>query len=129
MAPLAAGEVERASGSESCDLGDEEAVRLDAPEERVALVPLVPIVVLHERRRAYRGWPAGLEALPEIKRVAPAALVVVLSGFSASMVADDVLAQGANRYLEKGASPSLITETIEELVRPKANAVAPPMRG
>jgi DNA-binding NarL/FixJ family response regulator len=71
----------------------------------------------------------GLEALPEIKRVAPAALVVVLSGFSASIVAADVLAAGADRYLEKGASPTLIRETIEGLVRTEARAVAPLMRG
>jgi DNA-binding NarL/FixJ family response regulator len=71
----------------------------------------------------------GLEALPEIKRVAPAALVLVLSGFSASIVAADVLAAGADRYLEKGASPSLIRETIEELVSAEARAVAPLMRG
>ncbi len=64
----------------------------------------------------------GLDALPEIKKVAPAAMVVVLSGFSASMVAEDVLAQGADRYLEKGASPSLITDTIEELVMTRATA-------
>ena len=96
---------------------------LEAIAEAERLQPSVIVLDLSMPRMT------GLEALPEIKRVAPAALVVVLSGFSASMVADDVLAQGADRYLEKGASPSLITETIEELVRPKANAVAPPMRG
>ncbi len=68
----------------------------------------------------------GLEALPEIRRVAPDSLVIVLSGFSAAVFADDVLAHGADRYLEKGASPSLITKTIEELVSAKAHAVASP---
>jgi DNA-binding NarL/FixJ family response regulator len=53
--------------------------------------------------------------------------VLVLSGFSASIVAADVLAQGADRYLEKGASPSLIATTIEELVSTRARPVAPPM--
>lgn len=71
----------------------------------------------------------GLEALPEIKRVAPDSLVVVLSGFSATVFAADVLDHGADRYLEKGASPSLITKTIEELVSAKVDAVAPPRRG
>lgn len=57
----------------------------------------------------------GLDALPEIKRVAPGAKVIVLSGFAASMVADDVLAHGADRFLEKGVHPDAITATIEEV--------------
>ena len=56
----------------------------------------------------------GLEALPEIRRVAPNAKVVVLSGFAESMLASDVLAQGAHRYLEKGVHPNVIAAAIEE---------------
>ena len=94
----------------------EAADGVEAIAEAERLQPAVIILDLSMPRMT------GLDALPEIKRVAPAAIVVVLSGFSASMVAEDVLAEGADRYLEKGASPSLITDTIEELVSTRALA-------
>ncbi len=62
----------------------------------------------------------GLEALPQIRRVAPNAKVVVLSGFAGSMVASDVLAHGAHRYLEKGVHPDIIAATIEEVAAVRA---------
>jgi uncharacterized integral membrane protein len=43
----------------------------------------------------------GLDALPEIKRVAPDAKAIVVSGFATSMIAADALAHGADRYIEK----------------------------
>ncbi|HEX2017241.1 MAG TPA: response regulator transcription factor [Solirubrobacteraceae bacterium] len=46
----------------------------------------------------------GLEALPQIRAQAPDTAVVVLSGFSASRMAEQVLAAGAAGYLEKGTS-------------------------
>ena len=57
----------------------------------------------------------GLDALPEIKRVAPEAKVIVLSGFAASVLAPDVLAHGAARYIEKGVDPDTIVAMIEEV--------------
>jgi DNA-binding NarL/FixJ family response regulator len=59
----------------------------------------------------------GLDALPEIKRVAPSAKVIVLSGFAAQMVEDDIVAHGADRFLEKGVHPDVITALIEEVAR------------
>jgi DNA-binding NarL/FixJ family response regulator len=44
----------------------------------------------------------GLEALPGILSVAPEARVVVLSGFDAAKMRDQVLAAGAVAYIEKG---------------------------
>ncbi|MDQ1439190.1 MAG: hypothetical protein QOK43_2819 [Acidimicrobiaceae bacterium] len=44
----------------------------------------------------------GLEALPQIRAVAPDAQVVVLSGFEASKMRDRVLEGGAIAYIEKG---------------------------
>ncbi|MDQ6846027.1 MAG: response regulator transcription factor [Candidatus Dormibacteraeota bacterium] len=64
----------------------------------------------------------GLDALPDIRRVAPNAKVVVLSGFAASMLASDVLAQGAHRYLEKGVRPDIIAAAIEEVAAARAEA-------
>jgi DNA-binding NarL/FixJ family response regulator len=58
----------------------------------------------------------GLDALPEIKLAAPRAKVIVLSGFAAEMIAADALAHGADRFLEKGAHPDVITAAIEEAV-------------
>jgi DNA-binding NarL/FixJ family response regulator len=55
----------------------------------------------------------GLEALPEINRVAPDAKVVILSGFAASFIEDDVVAHGTAGYLQKGVEPDEILEAIE----------------
>lgn len=57
----------------------------------------------------------GLDALPEIKQVAPAAQVIVLSGFSGPSVVGDVLALGAARFIEKGADPDVIAAAIEDV--------------
>jgi len=57
---------------------------------------------------------SGLEALPELRRVAPGAQIVVFSGFAAASVAEQAIALGAVSYLEKGASPETIVATIEE---------------
>ena len=44
--------------------------------------------------------------------------VIVLSGFSATMLAPDVLALGAARYIEKGIYPDTIAAMIEEVATP-----------
>ena len=57
---------------------------------------------------------SGLDALPELHRVAPNAQIIVFSGFASAAVADEVIALGAASYLEKGASPETIVATIAE---------------
>jgi DNA-binding NarL/FixJ family response regulator len=58
---------------------------------------------------------SGFEALPELRRVAPDARIVVLSGFAGSSVAQQIIALGAAAYLEKGAAdPETIVAAIEE---------------
>ncbi len=64
----------------------------------------------------------GLDAIPEIKRVVPDAKVIVLSGFATAAMARDVLAQGADRYLEKGIRPAAIANAIEEVAVMRAGA-------
>jgi DNA-binding NarL/FixJ family response regulator len=64
----------------------------------------------------------GLEALTEIRRVAPGARVVILSGLDASAMAEEALKLGAVGYLEKGADPAKIAATLEEV----AGIVVPP---
>lgn len=73
---------------------------------------LQPDVILLDLSMPHR---TGLEALPEIKEVAPAAGVIVFSGFDSSTMASEVLSRGADRYLEKGARPSEITTAIQEV--------------
>lgn len=87
---------------EACD-GNE------AVAEAKRLQPDVILLDLSMPRRT------GLDALPEIKQVAPDARVIVLSGFLASTVEADVLALGADRYIEKGADPDLIATAIQEV--------------
>ena len=56
---------------------------------------------------------SGLEALPDLRRVAPDAQIVVLSGFASATVAEEVLALGARTYLQKGEDPDTIIATIQ----------------
>ena len=59
---------------------------------------------------------SGLDALPRLRQTTAAAKIIVLAGFSAATVADQVLALGADRYLEKGASIETIIAAIEHAV-------------
>jgi DNA-binding NarL/FixJ family response regulator len=56
----------------------------------------------------------GLEALPEIQRVAPQARVVVFSGFDNPVIVERALELGAVRYVEKGGRPEEIIAAVEE---------------
>jgi len=56
----------------------------------------------------------GLEALPDIRTVAPSAKVVMLSGFEATRLATTAIESGASAYLEKGISPA---ELVSELLK------------
>ena len=76
---------------------------------------LQPSVILLDLAMPVRS---GLDALPELRQVAPDARVIVYSGFAGGIVADDVLALGAAGYLEKGAHPDTIVQTIEQALVP-----------
>jgi signal transduction histidine kinase/ActR/RegA family two-component response regulator len=58
----------------------------------------------------------GLEALPPIRELAPAAHIIVLSGFGATQMAERALDLGANGYLEKGASLGRVLDHIRDIV-------------
>jgi two-component system, chemotaxis family, chemotaxis protein CheY len=88
----------------------------DGNEAIVEAIGLKPDVILLDLAMPKRN---GLEALPELRRVAPDARIVVLSGFTSANVAEEVLALGAARYVEKGADPDAIVAAI-------AQALAPP---
>lgn len=55
----------------------------------------------------------GLAALQEMARVAPAAKVVIFSGFSSASVGAELIALGAVSYLQKGAGPDAIADAVE----------------
>lgn len=57
----------------------------------------------------------GLEALPEIRRVAPSARVVILSGFQSATMETKALELGACLYLEKGTHLAQIVEAVRNV--------------
>lgn len=85
----------------------------DGNEAIAAATRLRPDVILLDLAMPNRS---GLEALAELRYVAPAAQIVVLSGFALAAAADEVFALGAAAYLEKGADPETIVATIENAV-------------
>jgi len=85
----------------------------DGNEAIAAATRLQPDVILLDLAMPNRS---GLEALAELRYVAPAAQIVVLSGFALTAAAEEVFALGAAAYLEKGANPQAIITTIENAV-------------
>jgi DNA-binding NarL/FixJ family response regulator len=68
---------------------------------------------------------SGLEALPELRVVAPDATIIVLSGFGSAIIADQVRAAGADGYLEKGCGIDEIVTALTSAVPPTAHVHAP----
>jgi signal transduction histidine kinase len=60
----------------------------------------------------------GLEALPHLRRVAPAARVVVLSGFAEPGTAAAARSAGADLYLEKGLAPDALLAALDATAIP-----------
>ena len=56
----------------------------------------------------------GRTALPQIKRAAPEARVIVLSGFGADLLSEELIALGADGYIEKGHPMRLIVQYVED---------------
>ena len=54
----------------------------------------------------------GLECIPRMRAAAPDACIIVLSGFQAERMAGPVMATGADGYLEKGVTLSVVRERI-----------------
>ena len=54
----------------------------------------------------------GLEALPQIKRVAPQARIIVLSGFDNDRLVSQALALGADHFVPKGGDPDEIVDAV-----------------
>jgi DNA-binding NarL/FixJ family response regulator len=54
----------------------------------------------------------GLEAIAEIRELAPRTRIVALSGFEAERMAEPALAAGADAYVEKGGEPAALRSAI-----------------
>ena len=98
------------AGSSRLWVAGEAADGNEAISEATRLQPSVILLDLAMPKRS------GLEALPDLRRVAPDAQIVVFSGFASDTFADEVIALGAATYLEKGAHPDVIVATIEQVL-------------
>lgn len=67
----------------------------------------------------------GLEALGELRRIAPEAKIIVFSSFADASVAQDVIELGAVRYMEKGGDIEELNDAIEEAAAAKTRSRAP----
>ncbi|MCW2928836.1 MAG: response regulator receiver protein [Thermoleophilia bacterium] len=54
----------------------------------------------------------GIEALPQLRLASPGTVVVMLSGFASRTIADEALAAGAWRFIEKGTSLPEILDAV-----------------
>ena len=57
----------------------------------------------------------GLQAIPEIRKGAPNAKILVLSGFDAHQMSSEALSRGAHGYVEKGGDLSDLATTLVSL--------------
>lgn len=85
----------------------------DGNEAIVQAELLQPDVILLDLAMPHR---TGLEALPELNRVAPASSVVILSGFAASVIEDEIHEHRVSSYVQKGSDPEEILAAIEAAV-------------
>ncbi len=96
--------------------GDFEVVG-EAPDGEVAVrlaADLQPDVVLLDLAMPVMD---GLEALPLIRAQCTRALVVVLSGFGPTTMAEEAMARGAHHYVQKGVNPTELAELLRRMVR------------
>ena len=63
----------------------------------------------------------GLEALPLIQEAAPAATVIMLSGFGADRMIDVAVRQGAAGYIQKGQSMHELVRRVHEFIAREAD--------
>ena len=67
----------------------------------------------------------GLQALPLIRSVVPAASVVVFSGFSEQDAADISVGNGADGFIRKGRNLTDVLDQLREIVANRARAPRP----
>lgn len=85
----------------------------DAVERARSLQPDVVLLDLH------MPVMSGLAALPQVREAVPNATIVVFSGLEGARVADETRRLGADAYVEKGASPKEIVDTLRAAMSSK----------
>lgn len=90
----------------------------DGNEAVAAAARLQPDVILLDLAMPHR---TGLDALPELRRVAPEASIIVFSGFSTAIAAEEAIGLGAVLYLTKGADPEAINGAIDQALAERAS--------
>jgi len=93
---------------EACDGGQAVAMAGDLQPDMVLLDMAMPVM-------------GGLEAIPHIRRCAPGARVVVLSGFAPDRMGDQALEVGAAAYLEKQQRPDQLVASLLQTWRAGGN--------
>jgi DNA-binding NarL/FixJ family response regulator len=59
---------------------------------------------------------SGFAALPRLRQTAAASKIIVFAGFSTATVADEVLALGADSYVQKGTDVDTLAAVIQRVV-------------
>ena len=67
----------------------------------------------------------GLEAMPELRRCAPNARIVLLSGFDSVSLESAMAASGADGYIEKDLDPQTFVERVLEMCAASMQPLAP----
>jgi DNA-binding NarL/FixJ family response regulator len=57
----------------------------------------------------------GMQALPNLRRLLPDAVIVTFSGFEEASLVDEAIAAGASAYLEKGSSVTQLVDLLRML--------------
>jgi DNA-binding NarL/FixJ family response regulator len=70
----------------------------------------------------------GLQALPQLRELLPAATIVIFSGYEHESLATEALTAGADGYIEKGAAVTHLVEQIRALRRAGRTRGADPGR-
>ena len=67
----------------------------------------------------------GLEAIPQLREIAPQLIIVVFSGMDAKRMEGRALARGADAYVEKGTSLAAIRKAVLSAARGRGHDVGP----
>jgi len=63
----------------------------------------------------------GMQALPQLRRLLPEAIIVIFSGFEQASLIDEAMSAGADAYLEKGASVTQLVDLLRVLRERRAS--------
>ncbi len=100
----------RLKSLETCEVVGEAADGEEAVSQSAALQPDLVLLDLAMPRMD------GLQALPLIRKAAPGARIIVLSGFAQQAMSHQAMTAGADKYLEKGSAGRELAAAIEQVL-------------